>query len=348
MQFWRWQHVLLLMVISAMALRASESLDAAVPARPNPSSNSIGAAEQQTIQTYVTYYSKKMATARNSRQRARAREHVLQILHEAAHPASAIFLNSYGVMVGQEFSPLLNNPKTALNAVITIAKINDISAQTALEDGLGNASPAVRYWAALGLGKILPQLAAIPPAFHQALRKLEGALKVEKDPIVEMNLCHALVQASPGVPNLFSTILHVLTQLTSTYAKQPPDTLPVCQRIVDDLATLATHGGALPRKQQVATLTKLAQIMSFIAQYNQAGLLSREQKLAAFDAISACGHAMDQVARTEDFSMAQFTNQSDPAAILLHVNHLTGSQNQPGKIQALFAKLPIPARIPSR
>ncbi len=348
MQFWRSQKFLLFMAISAVALHAGGTLHAAGPALPDPAASAVGATEQQTIQTYVAYYSKKMADADNSKQMVRARGHILRILHETGHPASAIFLNSYGAIVGQEFSPLLSNPKTALNAVITIAQIDDISTQAALEDGLSNASPAVRYWSARGLGEILPQLAAIPPAFHQALRRLEGALKVEKDPIVEMSMCHALVQASPGVPYLFSTILHVLTRLTSTYAKQPPATLPVCRMIVDDLAGLAAHGGVLPRNLQVAALTELAQIMSFTAQYNQAGLLSRHQKLVAFDVISSCGHAMDQVGRTEDFSLRQFTSQSDPAAILLHVNHLTGSQNQPGKLQSLFAKLPIPARIPSK
>lgn len=347
MQFWRWQHVLFLMGISALAWPASRPLGAAVPILPDPTVNSVGAAQQQIIQNYVTYYSHQMAAAPRSKQMVRIREHILAPLHEAAHPASAIFRDSYGATVGQDFSPLLDHRKTALNAIITIAQIDDISIQAALEHGLSNGDPAVRYWSARGLGNILPQLAAIPPAFRQALRSLEQSLKIEKDPMVEMSMCHALVQASPGVPNLFSTILHVLTRLTSTYASQPPNTLPVCRLIVADLAALATRGGALPLSRQTAALKVLSQIMSFTAQYNQAGKLSRDQKLAAFDVISACGHAMDAVGRTEFFSMRQFTSQSDPAAILLHVNHLTGSQNQPGKLQSLFAKVPIPPRIPS-
>jgi hypothetical protein len=55
-------------------------------------------------------------------------------------------------------------------------------------------------------------------------------------------------------------------------------------------------------------------------------------------------NALNALTGTRNFTIAGLSSASNKAATLLAVNELTGSQGQPGVIQKMFPKVPIPAR----
>ena len=55
--------------------------------------------------------------------------------------------------------------------------------------------------------------------------------------------------------------------------------------------------------------------------------------------------ALNALTGTTDFTISGLSSSSNKAATLLSVNELTGSQGQPGAIQKMFPKTPIPPRI---
>lgn len=90
------------------------------------------------------------------------------------------------------------NHNAALNAAIAVARLKSISTEKTLESMLTNPDATIRYWAAKGLGDLLPMLKPLPTALKRATDSLNTALDAEKDDIVRAALQRAL--GKPVVP----------------------------------------------------------------------------------------------------------------------------------------------------
>ncbi|MGC8552662.1 MAG: HEAT repeat domain-containing protein [Phycisphaerae bacterium] len=317
----------------------------AQPPLPDPSIGSISNSDAAAIKAFATYYANAMAATTDSSKMVQDRTAVLKPVHDTSHPASAIFMDAYGNAVNQAFIPLLGNAATSLNAIITIAQVHDMSTQPALEQALTNSNASVRYWAAKGLGSILGQLSALPPAYRQAVRHLEAALAVEKDPVVKMGIADALSQAASPSAKSAALAITALGSFASNYALVPPNNLPVCVGTIHAIEAMLNKGAVLTPEVQEQAMRSLARIMSFTAQYYQAGLLNRTQTLVAVDALKACGDAMDVITHSQKFSLAAIDPQTDKSQVLLTVNGLTGDTQEKGLLQELYPKVAAPARI---
>ncbi|NNM84295.1 MAG: HEAT repeat domain-containing protein [Phycisphaerales bacterium] len=317
----------------------------AQPPLPDPSISSLSDSDTSAIKAFVTYYANAMAAAKGSSDMVQDRTAVLKPVHDTSHPASAIFMDAYGNAINQTFSPLLGHSATALNAIITIAQVNDMSTQPALEQALTSTNASVRYWAAKGLGNILGQLSALPPAYRQAIHRLEAALAIEKDPVVKMGIADALSQASAPTAKSAALVVTALGAFASNYALVPPNNLPVCVGTIHALEAMLSKGAVLEPAVQEHAMQSLARIMSFTAQYYQAGLLNRTQALVAVDALRACGDAMDAISHSQKFSLTTLDAQTDKSQVLLTVNGLTGDTQEKGLLQELYPKVAAPVRI---
>jgi hypothetical protein len=327
-------------------LCVTQLASAAAPALPPPNRGTPSAADQTEIAAFVQYYAQQMSTAKPfSSAMVRARRHLLAPLASTTNPPSAEFTYDFGTQVATDFAPLLSNKNTALNAAITIGSIHDISTQSTLQTALTNSSPAVRYWGAAGLGQIFTQLMAIGPAYQQAVAAVRQALAVETDPLAAREMCDVLLTQNPLPAGLAHLTANALARGIAGYQDVVPANLDIISGLTDDLAKAAAHGSTMTDAQKAKAMNTLATLMSYSAQYLSAGLLNRNQKLSAFNAISYAANAMNTISGTTNFLLNGLNAQSDPAAILLAVNGMTGSQGQDGAVQKLFPKIAIPPRI---
>ena len=318
---------------------------AAAPPLPPSSRGTPSASDQAEIAAFVQYYAQQMSAAADTPAMVRARRHLLAPLNSSTSAPSAEFTYDFATQVATDFSALLSNKTAALNAVITIASIHDISTQSALQQALTNSNPAVRYWAAKGLGGIFTQLMAIGPAYQQAIRAVERALAVETDPLAALEMCDALLTQNPIPADTANLAAGALQRAIAQYQQVVPGNLDITTGLAADLAAAVAHGSTLTAAQKAAAMSTLAQLMSYTAQYFNQGLLDHKQKLFAFKAIANSADAMNAITGTTDFSLHGLGAESKPAAILLAVNHITGSQTQTGAVQKLFPKIAIPPRI---
>ncbi len=345
MQTWQWR--LAVLVVAAGWLARSLASNAAAPTVPNPAAAHFSSASQAKVAAYVGYYVARLRKAENPHQMFRARENLLQPLREKGNPPSAIFSNLYGTRIAAQLTPLLSDKRLALSAIITIAKVNDLSTQRALKRGLQNPGAAVRYWAGRGLSSLLPELEQIPPAFRQSVRWLKRALAKETDPIVMEEFCDTLAGLNPASTGAAPLMVRSLEKIIAGYGQVPPENLEVAAGIASDLNKTVARGGALTAKQKTAALGVLADLMSYAAQYWNAGLLNRTQKLVVAKTIAVCGQTMNAISSSQAFVIKGIRSRpGDPARILSQVNGLTGSQGHKGRLQKLFPKVAIPPRIP--
>ncbi len=339
-------HGVALSLLGLAGLCVTQLASAAAPSLPPPSRGTPTASDQTQIAAFVQYYSQQMSAAKAfSSAMVRARRHLLAPLLSTTNPPSAEFIYDFGTQVAADFIPLLSNKNTALNAAITIGSIHDISMQSALQTALTNPSPAVRYWGAAGMGNIFTQLIAIGPAYQQAVADMQQALAVETDPLAAKEMCDVLLTQNPLPADLASLTANALDRGISGYQDVVPANLDITSGLAADLAAAVTHGSTMTDAQKAKAMQIMAALMSYTAQYLSAGLLDRKQKLSAFSAISYAAETMNAISGTNNFSLNGLNAQSDPAAILLAVNGLTGSQGQAGAVQKLFPKTAIPPRI---
>jgi hypothetical protein len=90
-----------------------------------------------------------------------------------------------------------------------------------LEDALTDSRPAIRFWAARGLGPVLKNLTLIQADFDKAQTSLTTALSTETEPLVSAAICAALGEAAdqralPAVVNYLGRLSKALD------AKAPP------------------------------------------------------------------------------------------------------------------------------
>jgi hypothetical protein len=315
------------------------------PPLPDPTSGEIDATAQSQITAYVAYYADQLTAAGDdAKTQGDLRSAMLKPIN--ASTVSAVFAYDFGSQVVNKFTPLLNNPKTALNTVIIASEVDNMSTQPLLEAALGNSSPAVRYWAADGLGGILPALVQIGPSYQQALNKLEAAVTVEQDPVAAAKICGGLASANPADAAVASAVVAALGRITANYSSVAPENLEDAAQIAGDLSqVLQNNALKLDADDQLAAMTALTNLASFTAQYYAAGQLSHSQMLSAYSAIAAGVQAMNVVSGSSDFSLDSLNPSSDSAALLLKVNDITGFQNQNGLVQRLYPKVSVPPRI---
>ena len=335
----------LLSLLAAAGLFVTQLAFADAPALPPTSRGSPTAADQSQISAFVQYYAQQMSAAVNSHAMVRARRHLLAPLQSKTSVPSAEFLYDFGTQVATDFTPLLSDKKTALNAIITVGSIADISMQAPLQVGLTNPSPAVRYWAAKGLGNISTQLMSIGPAYQQAITALQQAMAVETDPLVAAEMCQVLLAQNPIPSNLAQLTATALKRGISNYMNVVPSNLDIVSHLTSDLTAAVQHSAPLTAAQKVQAVNTLALLMSYSAQYWSAGLLDRNERLSAFSAISHAADAINAILGTTKVSLSGLNSESNPAAVLLAVNGITGSQGQLGLIQKLFPTVKIPGRI---
>ncbi len=312
---------------------------------PNSNAASYTAADTAAMTVYVQYYATQLKQSTTTRAMVRARHGILKPLREKSATPSVVFLSDYGSVVTTELAPFLNRKNLALNAIITLAKVQDLSTQSALQQGLTSSLPAVRYWAALGLQRIEPELAQIGPSEQSAVSQLKTALSTETDPVAALEMCKTLQTMSPEPLDVAPLVIQALDRVTQPYPKAPPRNLDVAAGLADSLAGFVKAGAVLSPEEKVQAMQVLANLCSYASQYWQAGLLGYPQKLAAPIAINACSNAMNTVSGTTEFTIPTLTDTSSTTETLLKVNALTGSQNQAGVAQKLFPKVPIPVRI---
>ena len=339
------QKRVVLSLLGSAGLLLTQLASAAPPPLPPPSRGTPTASNQTEIAAYVQYYARQMSAAAHRRDMVRARRRLLAPLQSTTNPPSAEFTYDFGTQVANDFTSLLSNKKTALNAAITIGSISDISMQAPLQAALTNASPAVRYWGAKGMGNIFSALMSIGPAYQQAVAAVQQALAVEKDPLVAEEMSTVLLTQNPLPSGLSALIAKAIARSIAGYQDVVPTNLDITSGLAADLADAAQHGATLTDAQKLAAMNTLSVLMSDTAQYLSAKLLDRKQMLSAFNAISNASNAMNAITGTTNFSLSGLNAQSDPAAILLAVNAITGSQGQAGAVQKLFPKALIPHRI---
>lgn len=332
-------------LLGTAGLFLTQVASAAAPPLPPSSRGTPSASDQAEIAAFVQYYAQQMSAATDAHAMVRARRHLLAPMKSSTNAPSAEFTYDFGTQVATDFSALLSNKTTALNAVITIASIHDISTQSALQKALTNSNPAVRYWGARGLGEIFTQLMAIGPAYQQAVRAVQRALAVETDPLAAREMCDTLLTQNPVPAGTANLAARALKRAIAQYQQVVPGNLDITAGLAADLAVAAAHGSTLTPAQKAGAMNTLAQLMSYTAQYFKQGLLDHKQKLFAFSAIANSADAMNAITGTTNFSLNGLGAESNPAAILLAVNQITGSQTQAGAIQKLFPKIAIPPRI---
>ncbi|MGC8541640.1 MAG: hypothetical protein ACP5QA_13570 [Phycisphaerae bacterium] len=339
------QKRVVLSLLGSAGLFLTQLASAAAPPLPPPSRGTPTASDQTQIAAFVQYYAQQMSAAAHRRAMVRARRKLLAPLLSKTNPPSAEFTYDFGTQVANDFTSLLSNKKTALNAAITIGSISDISMQAPLQAALTNANPAVRYWGAKGMGNIFSALMSIGPAYQQAVAAVQQALAVETDPLVAGEMSSVLLTQNPLPPGLANLIAKAVARGIAHYQDVVPTNLDILSSLTADLAEAAQHGATLTDAQKLAAMNTLTVLMSDTAQYLSAQLLDRKQMLSAFPVINNAATAMNAITGTTNFSLSGLNAQSNPAAVLLAVNAITGSQGQAGAVQKLFPKVPIPHRI---
>ncbi len=337
-RFWCWSSMAVVLATTGLA-------HAAAPAMPNPVATSYTSADKAAMKQYVVYYADRIEQSTSSKAMVHARRAILKPLRQKAITPSITFLDDYGTVVTSVLTPLLAHKNLALNTIITLAKIKDLSTQPALQQGLESPIAAVRFWAARGLIGIEPELAQIGPAQHSAINRLKTALASETDPVVALEICKSIQAASPLPLDAAPLVADAIARVIAPYAKAPPHNLDVAAELATSLTTFVKAGAVLTPDEKLKAMVTLADLTSYAAQYWQAGLLGYPQKLAAPEAVNACSTAMNALSNSTDFSIPTLTGTSSATETLLKVNGLTGSQKQAGVLQKMFPKAPIPVRI---
>jgi hypothetical protein len=329
----------------ALALASGAVVYASAPPIPPANDASLTSAQSGQLKAYVQYWCNRLKATKSHAEMVHAANRLLRPLKTPAHQPSAVFSYDYGNIISHALRPMLNDPKRQLVAAVVLGRVNDLSTQSSLEMALKSDNAGVRYWGAVGLTRILPQLQSIPPAYQEAEDKLVTALKVEKSPLVAAKIASALAQFSPVPAGVFSSLDKVLGAQASLFAQRPPSTVAQAGALAQAMMeVLDAHVQPSPAEKTSAA-THLTQLLSFTCQYWALKRLDRTQSELAPSAMTNFCNALNALTGTTVFTISGLSSSSNKAATLLAVNELTGSQGQSGTIQKIFPKTPIPPRV---
>ncbi len=342
MPHWRWScPVVLLAMLGTLWLPVAVL---AAPPLPASTVSPITGGDRLKIKTFVQYECNRLAAVTNLRRAVRIRRALTAPVAASAN-ASAEFRYRYAHTVGVQCAKLLTNKNAALNAIIVIADMRDISVETALENGLSNHNPAVRYWAAKGLGEILNTLSVIRAAFHRAIAKLGAALKAETDPIVRQRIEDTLVEPRNPPRQAASLLIGALATTAKGFAASPPHDLESVVSGITDVNKLLKKNVTLNAVQTRAAVSAVSRLISFSAQWYDTRQIPLDEKPFVPQVMAAAGVLLDRLGKTTDFSGLKTGPKPDPVSLLLKVNNVTGSPGAPGEIQKVFPGVKSPPRI---
>ncbi len=331
--------------LMALTLASYGVARASAPPIPAPTDSSLTPTQKGELKAYVMYWFNHLKTTKSHAEMVHAANRLLKPIKTPGQQPSAVFSYDYGSIVSRALRPLLTDPKRQLITAVTIGRVDDLSAQSSLEMALQSSNAGVRYWGAEGLIRILPQLQSIPPAYQEAQTKLVAALKVEKSPLVAAKLVAALAQFSPVPSGVFSSLDGVLATQTKLFALRPPSTVAQAGALARSLVAVINAHAKPTVAEKAAAAKYLTQLLSYTCQYWALKRLDRTQRQLAPAAMIDFTTALNALTGTTDFTISGLSSSSNKAATLLAVNELTGSQGQPGAIQKMFPKTPIPPRI---
>ncbi len=260
--------------------------------------------------------------------------------------------NRYAEKLGTALEPVIKgaNVDAAINAIVLLVDLDVLFADRALVNALPNPNPAIRYWAAKGLGNIMDRTRNVGPA---AVAKLNGQLrdqlKVETSGIVKQQILRALA-ASGDVASLSDALLF----LAQTLEKSPPDIGAINASTVglDGLLAAIKAGATLNPTEKADALNALAQTLSFTSQHNLAlaekDILPDAQASAAVDLARSGVALLNALADKEIAKLPNNINNSSSAGeLFLGVSGIVGSPKVPGDLQKTFPAIPAPGEIKS-
>lgn len=330
--------------VVAVALASCGMAYASAPPIPASTDSALTSVQKGELKAYVQYWFNRISATKSYRIMAHAANELLKPLKGPGEQPSAIFSYDYGTIVSRTLRPLLTDPERDLVAAVVLGRVGDLSTQSSLQLALQSKNAGVRYWGAVGLIKILPQLQSIPPAYQEAEDKLVAALQVEQSPLVAAKLVIALAEFSPLPSGVISSLVHILAAEAKLFSLRPPLTVAQAGELSQSLTALLEAQAHPTLAEKTQTATYLTQLLSFTCQYWAANELDRNQRQFAPAAMLDFTNALNALTGTRNFTIAGLSSASNKAATLLAVNELTGSQGQPGVIQKMFPKVPIPAR----
>ena len=266
-------------------------------------------------------------------------------------------LNDYAKAVCEAMEPLLASKKqsTAINAMMAIVELKALDTDATLERAVGNANPAVRYWAVKGLGAdgIMPRVRDVGGGtLGNAVAALNKQMKVETSIIIQMQIIKALVSAEDT-----AALAEGLSSLSEKWVDAAPDTtmLATATAGIDKLKELVS-GKKLNEKVELAALTSMGHLMSLAAQH-ELSKTTNDGPVPAADhtalvLLMKSGAAMGaEIAKVElkpTFGFREVPKESmEIDQLYLMVNDLAGSPNVPGDLQKSFPKVALPPAIKS-
>ena len=261
--------------------------------------------------------------------------------------------NAYAVAVCQaiENQKLLEskNADTQAIAVITVVELNALNTDGFLIRALTNANPAVRYWAAKGLGQIMDRLRRAA-ASGAAVKALQGQLKVETSGIVKAQILNAIALSGD-----FKEVLAAAKRLEADMKAKAPDagTIDAARTAVDALDFFIedadSKGTPLPKADCLDAATVTTHLASYAAQGNhnlndKKVLPPGNQDAARYLAESGV-KLLNAVGKTK-ISLPAAKSTDGPDELLLEVNSVMGSKSiGDGEIQKTLPEVTIPETI---
>lgn len=356
MQVRRWQFsIAAALIFSLGSLSAPEAW---AQTRPAAALAEIAAPEPITwtatsaqINAYMQIQANRLAAA-SDLDAVRIRKEVVSIpLPAKDKPGnpSATFVQNYGNAASQHFGKLVKTGTsvTALNAIILIAELKNSDTDIVLQQSLQSTNPAIRLWAARGLNDIWDGLKAISFAYNRDVEALVTALKAENSALVRAEIVRSLVHS--GHPSATAPVLAALTQTAASLKTNIPNVanLVAASSILESAAELPATAFAKPN--DLPTAQAVADIMSFSGQ-TLLTLKEEDPKLpgyksAVVEILHNGGKLLNLSAGKTVVDITKFKATDKSADILGEVFDVTGSENQPGKLQTVYPTLAVPAKV---
>jgi hypothetical protein len=274
----------------------------------------------------------------------------------AAAPTNAQDRAEYARAIGKDFTQSglginSKDPAVRLNSAILIAQLNSIGAKDALVEMLSSSDPAVRFWAAKGLGSIArTQLNA--GVAGPSIAALNAAAKKENDGVVAQEIIKTLIMYEA-----FEPILHGLENIASQIQKAIPDA-GMLQAAATGLDAIAPKVAAQAPALKLLSATIASHLASYALQQakaNDAALKSVSTTGLSDEYLAAVRHVVSAATRVAAAAAGKTyrppSSGSSVDELELHVNTLFGTAPggtapaKSGQLQADMKDVPLPDAV---
>ena len=265
------------------------------------------------------------------------------------HISDPVVRDDYGGKIAAAWEPLAGDKKAGiqLNAAICIGQLHTFSSAGALTGMLKHSNPAVRYWAARGLGDIPNLKRFAGPTLTNALNALGAAMAKETTGIVKKEIMRSL-----GVLGDAGAILDGLDALGGTILGSVPDQ-PTLETASLGLADLDASLKATP--PAAAMKTNIAKVVSFLASFVSQQEVSLQLARQTNDGSLPPGYHTNaaavvsnaiKVLNTLAGKIAFTVDTSSPDKMKFDLDRLFGTPDVgPGQLQKEFPGVPVPPTI---